>query len=313
MARYRHNLPQLNNTLLVCDGGMETTFIFHEGIELPAFASFTLLNNESGITSLKNYYARYADIARQHGTGLILETATWRANADWGAHLGYNNNELEEINHRAIHLLKTLRDEWQSEIQPIVIGGVIGPRGDGYIANTRMTINEAANYHSAQMRTFANSEADIVTAYTLNYVEEAIGITLAAKIHGMPVAISFTVETDGALPSGQPLREAIETVDRETGGYPVYYQINCAHPTHFENILNDEGPWLDRIRGLRANASRKSHAELDACTELDAGNPQELGQSYKAMTRQLRQLSIIGGCCGTDHRHVKAMCEAVVG
>ena len=242
MAHYRHNLPQLNNTLLVCDGGMETTFIFHEGIELPAFASFTLLNNESEITSLKNYYACYADIARQHGTGLILETATWRANADWGAHLGYNNSELEEINHRAIHQLKTLRDEWQSEIQPIVIGGVIGPRGDGYIANTRMTINEAANYHSAQMRTFANSEADIVTAYTLNYVEEAIGITLAAKIHGMPVAISFTVETDGALPSGQPLREAIETVDRETGGYPVYYQINCAHPTHFENILNDEGP-----------------------------------------------------------------------
>lgn len=309
---YRNDLPQLRNQLMVCDGGLETTMIFHEGMDLPAFASFTLLSSEPGIAALKNYYGRYADIARKHNTGLILESATWRASSDWGTHLGYRPIELEAANRMSVALLVELRGQWQAEINPIVIGGVIGPRGDGYIATKRMSVSEAASYHGEQMRIFSETAADLVTAYTLNYVEEAIGIAIAARIRSMPVAISFTLETDGHLPSGQSLREAIETVDRETGNYPAYYQINCAHPSHFEHILADGGAWLDRIRGLRANASRKSHAELDESTELDDGNPQELGTSYKQMTGQLRKLSLIGGCCGTDHRHIAAMCEAVM-
>jgi S-methylmethionine-dependent homocysteine/selenocysteine methylase len=312
-ALYRNQLPQTRNTLLVCDGGMETTMIYHEGIELPAFASFTLLQSDKGIATLKSYYARYAAIARQQKTGLIIEAATWRANTDWGKHLGLNQNELDNINRQSIQLLADLRSQWSAEIDPIVIGGVIGPRGDGYIAEKRMTASEAADYHSAQMRIFAASEADLVTAYTLNYVEEAIGITLSAKVHQMPIAISFTLETDGRLPSGQELREAIMAVDEATDHYPAYYQINCAHPSHFEHIFARGGVWLDRIRGLRANASRKSHAELDASTELDDGSPEELGQSYKLLNRQLRKLSLIGGCCGTDHRHIAAMCKAVMG
>jgi S-methylmethionine-dependent homocysteine/selenocysteine methylase len=313
MSRYRQNLPQLGNQLFVCDGGMETTMIYHEGIELPAFASFTLLKTDAGINLLKNYYARYAGIARQQKTGLIIEAPTWRANSDWGTQLGYSAQALAAVNRQAITLLAELRDHWSTEIQPIVIGGVIGPRGDGYLADKRMTVSQAAAYHGEQMQIFAETDADLVTAYTLNYVEEAVGIALSAKVRSMPIAISFTLETDGHLPSGQHLRDAIETVDRETGNYPAYYQINCAHPSHFKHILNDGGYWLDRIRGLRANASRKSHAELDASTELDDGNPQELGDSYKLMTQQLRKLSLIGGCCGTDHRHIAAMCEAVMG
>lgn len=309
---YRRELPQLGNQILVCDGGLETTMIYHEGLDLPAFASFTLLGNAEGTAALRKYYARYADIAREHNAGLILETPTWRASSDWGTQLGYSALELEAINLMAIELLVNLREQWAAEIQPIVIGGVIGPRGDGYLANNRMTVSEAAGYHGEQMRIFSETAADLVTAYTLNYVEEATGIVIAAMIRAMPIAISFTLETDGRLPSGQSLREAIETIDRETGGYPAYYQINCAHPSHFEHILADGGTWLDRIRGLRANASRKSHAELDASTELDDGNPGELGTSYKAMTSQLRKLSLIGGCCGTDHRHIAAMCEAVL-
>lgn len=312
-AIHRHNLPQVNNTLLVCDGGMETTMIYHEGIDLPAFASFTLLDSEAGINKLKQYYERYAQIARHHKAGFIIETPTWRANNDWGMHLGYDRARLEEINRDSIQLLVELREQWSSDINPIVIGGVIGPRGDGYIAEKRMTIDEASAYHAEQMRIFSDTPADLVTAYTLNYVEEAVGIALAAKKFNMPIALSFTLETDGHLPSGQHLRDAIATVDKATDNYPAYYQINCAHPSHFEHIFADGGSWLERIRGLRANASRKSHAELDASTSLDDGNPEELGQSYQLLRKQLTKLSLIGGCCGTDHRHIGAMCNAVMG
>lgn len=312
-AIHRHNLPQVNNTLLVCDGGMETTMIYHEGIDLPAFASFTLLDSEAGINKLKQYYERYAQIARHHKAGFIIETPTWRANNDWGTHLGYNRVQLEEINRNSIQLLVELREQWSSDINPIVIGGVIGPRGDGYIAEKRMTVDEAAAYHAEQMRIFSDTPADLVTAYTLNYVEEAVGIALAARKFNMPIALSFTLETDGHLPSGQHLRDAIATVDKATDNYPAYYQINCAHPSHFEHIFADGGSWLERIRGLRANASRKSHAELDASTSLDDGNPEELGQSYQLLRKQLTKLSLIGGCCGTDHRHIGAMCNAVMG
>lgn len=312
-AVYRHQLPQLHNHILVCDGGMETTMIYHEGVELPAFASFTLLDTPEGVDLLRRYYGRYAEIARQQERGLILEAATWRANADWGLQLGYSRAQLADINRRAISLLAELRAHWQAQIQPLVIGGVIGPRGDGYRVNHLMSPLQARDYHSEQMSVFAGTAADLVTAYTLNYVEEALGIVEAARHCAMPVAISFTLETDGRLPSGQTLRAAIEQVDDLTGQYPAYFQINCAHPTHFEHILADAGPWLDRIRGLRANASRKSHAELDASTTLDAGDPLELGDAYKRLTRPLRKLSLIGGCCGTDHRHVAAMCAAVMG
>jgi Homocysteine/selenocysteine methylase (S-methylmethionine-dependent) len=309
---YRDQLPQLDGQLLVCDGGMETTMIYHEGLELPCFASFTLLDSTSGTEVLKKYYSRYAEIARRHRTGIIIETATWRANPDWLAQLGYAAEDLQKINQRAITLLTELRDEWSAEIQPVVIGGVIGPRGDGYVPGRLMSAAEAAAYHSAQMRVFAASAADIVTAYTMNYVEEAIGIVMTARDVGMPVAISFTVETDGRLPSGQTLRSAIEQVDTATDCYASYFQINCAHPTHFHHVLADDGQWLERIRGLRANASKKSHAELDASTTLDAGDPQELGESYQKMMKNLRNLSLIGGCCGTDHRHIAAMCRAVM-
>ena len=309
---YRDQLPQLHNQLLVCDGGMETTLIYHEGLTLPCFASFTLLDSISGTATLKKYYSRYAEIARHHKTGIIIETATWRANPDWLEQLGYSAENLGTINRRAVSLLAELRAEWSVDIEPVVIGGVIGPRGDGYVPGRQMSVAEAEVYHCAQMRIFADSAVDIVTAYTMNYVEEAIGIVMAARAAEMPVAISFTVETDGCLPGGQSLRAAIEQVDTATDCYASYFQINCAHPTHFRHVLADDGQWLDRIRGLRANASRKSHAELDASTVLDDGNPEELGESYQQMMGSLRNLSLIGGCCGTDHRHIAAMCQAVL-
>lgn len=311
MSKYRNRLPQLADQLFVTDAGLETVLIFHQGLELPAFASFDLLKDEEGITRLRDYYKQYAEIAHTHGLGLILESPTWRANSDWGAKLGYDAAALADANRKAIGLMLEIRDACESAQTAIVISGNLGPRGDGYQPSARMTAEEAQNYHAPQIETFAQTDADMVAAFTMNYVEEAIGITFSAKECAMPVAISFTLETDGRLPSGATLADTIERIDAETGAYPVYYMLNCAHPEHFKHVLDEGGAWTKRIRGLRANASRRSHAELDECTELDDGNPAELGAQYRELRLLLPQITVVGGCCGTDHRHVDAICTAL--
>lgn len=310
MPRYRHALPQLGEGMFLTDGGLETTLVFHEGLDLPCFAAFPLLRDDAGRERLERYFAPYLAIARERGAGFILDTATWRANPDWAAKLGYGAEELDRLNGEAVALAMRLREAQGTEAPPIVINGVVGPRGDGYQAGERMTVAAAERYHGRQIATFAAADADMVSAITMTYPEEAIGIALAARAEGMPVAISFTVETDGRLPSGESLGEAIEQVEAATGGAPAYYMINCAHPTHFEHALTAGGAWLDRVRGIRANASALSHAELDAATELDPGDPADLAARYRALRARLRHLAVLGGCCGTDHRHVAAIGEA---
>lgn len=239
-------------------------------------------------------------------------SATWRASADWGSKLGYTSESLANANRAAIHLLEEIRDQYESKETPVVISGCLGPRGDGYVPDRVMSAQEAEAYHREQIEVFASSAADMVSALTMNYVDEAIGMARAAQQTGIPIAISFTVETDGNLPTGQALKKTIEQADEMTAGYPSYYMINCAHPTHFEHVLVEGGAWLDRIRGLRANASRKSHAALNASSEIDMGDPVELGAQYAALTKQLARLNIMGGCCGTDHRHVEQIAQASV-
>ena len=312
MAKYRNVLPQLDDALFLTDGGIETTLIFQEGLELPDFAAFHLLKNPEGEVALRKYFRTYAAIAMRFGTGLILESATWRASSDWGGKLGYTREALADANRKAVHLLEEIREECESNQTPVVISGCIGPRRDGYIPDNAMTEQAAEAYHREQIETFADTAADMVCAITMNYVEEAVGIARAAQTAGMPVAISFTVETNGRLPTGQPLKAAIEDVDGTTSRYPCYYMINCAHPTHFEHVLAEGDPSLKRIRGLRANASCKSHAELNESPELDVGNPTELGSQYAQLKSRLPQLNVMGGCCGTDHRHIERIAEACV-
>lgn len=310
MKSYRNALPQLDGGLYLTDGGIETTLIFHEGLDLPDFAAFHLLRIPEGQAALYKYFRTYAEIAQRFGAGLILESATWRSNPDWGVRLGYSSQALADLNRRAIQLLEDIREEYESERTPVVISGCLGPRGDGYVPNKVMSALEAETYHREQIETFAGSAADMVTAITMNYVEEAIGIARAAQKVSRPVAISFTVETDGNLPTGQTLKSAIQQVDEATSSYPAYYMINCAHPSHFEHILAEGGQWLERLRGLRANASQRSHAELNAAPELDMGNPTELGKQYARLKKRLPSLNVMGGCCGTDHRHVEQIAEA---
>jgi len=311
MSKYRNRLPQLDDRLFMTDGGLETTLIFHDKVDLPYFAAFDLLKDAQGTAVLRRYFATYAELARARGVGLVLEAPTWRANPDWAARLGYGREALAEANRKGIALLLDIRAACETAQTRIVVSGNIGPRGDGYRPGACMSVQEAQDYHRAQIETFAGTDADMVAAFTMNYVEEAIGIAAAARECGMPLALSFTVETDGRLPSGQTLREAIEGTDEASGSYPVYYMINCAHPSHFENVLHDQGAWLQRIRGLRANASRRSHAELDESTDLDAGDAEELGTLYGALRTVLPRLSVVGGCCGTDHTHVDSICRAM--
>jgi homocysteine S-methyltransferase len=214
---YRERLPQLDGGLFLTDGGIETTLIFHHGLELPLFAAFDLLKDDEGTEQLRLYYAPYAISARDRGLGLVLESPTWRASPGWASQLAYSPEQLDALNRKAIALMEELRTEYQGEA-PIVISGCVGPEGDGYAPDTMLTAGEARRYHSVQIGTFAETAADMVTAITMTYAEEAIGVTQAAAAVGLPAVISFTLETDGRLPSGQALGGAIQQVDDATEG-----------------------------------------------------------------------------------------------
>lgn len=295
--------------MLLTDGGLETTLIFHEGFDLPSFAAFPLLASEPGRDALRRYYRAYLAIARRHGLGIILETATWRASADWGALLGYDAAALRDITVAAVDLLRELRDA-EAEPSTVLISGCVGPRGDGYSADLRMTPDEAAAYHHAQIATLAAAGVDLVSAHTITHVEEAIGIVRAGASVDVATVMSFTVEVDGRLPSGQPLTEAILQLDDATDAGALHLMVNCAHPTHLEAALDPTSPALARLRGFRANASTMSHAELDEAEALDAGDPHDLAQRVAALTATLPALTVLGGCCGTDDRHIAAIAAA---
>jgi S-methylmethionine-dependent homocysteine/selenocysteine methylase len=324
----------------VTDGGLETDLIFNRGVELPEFAAFPLVREDAGRSLLTGYYDGYAEIARGAGAGLMLEAPTWRANPDWGDLLGYSDADLAAANEAAIALLHRLRERYAATIPRIAVGGMIGPRGDGYRPGAGTHPDDAAAYHTPQVEAFARAGADLVTAYTLIDVAEAVGVVRAARAAGLPVAISFTVETDGRLPGGTPLAEAISAVDAAAA--PDYFLVNCAHPTHIapglaEPARPDSGPaergpaergpaergsaergsaergpaepgaWRARIEGVRANASTRSHAELDEATELDEGDPVLFAGAHQRLWPMLPALRIAGGCCGTDSRHVAAL------
>ncbi|UBV44153.1 homocysteine S-methyltransferase family protein (plasmid) [Deinococcus taeanensis] len=302
-------LPQLQRRVLT-DGGLETDLLFNHGIDLPWFASVVLLGTREGRSALETYYRPYLELAQRLSTGFILESATWRASPAWAEPLGLGQAELDQLNIAAVELLHRLRTEFATDTVEIVVSGCIGPRGDGYDAGRIMSVTEAAEYHGHQARVLASAGVDMLSALTMTNINEATGIALAAAQVDLPVSVSFTVETDGRLPTGDSLMDAVTAVDEATGHTPAYFMINCAHPDHFGAVLSESAGWTQRIRGLRANASRCSHQELDTMTALDAGNPTELGLLYRALLERQPQITVLGGCCGTDLRHITAVAEA---
>ncbi len=318
MSETRSKLPQQQGGLFLTDAGLETVLIFQEGIALPEFAAFVLLESKEGRARLRRYFRRYLELAAKRPlAGFILESPTWRAGADWGAKIGFDAAAMQRINRDAISLLQELKSEYAARMaRPIVVSGCVGPRGDGYAAGAPMAPGDAQRAHRLQVEALAAAGADMIAGITMTTSAEAIGVARAAAEAGRPSAISFTVETDGRLPSGESIASAIDAVDTDAAEAgrtaPAYFMLNCAHPSHFTHVLGALGDRRARLRGLRANASRRSHAELDAATELDAGNPQELGADYARLKALWPSLNVIGGCCGTDHRHVEAMAAALV-
>ena len=308
MSKYRKQLPQISGGLFLTDGGIETTLIFQDGLELPYFAAFHLLNGTAGRDALLRYYERYIAIARADRVGFVLESPTWRASADWGDKLGYSHDEIADANRQSIEMMRQLRDKHESPSSPMVISGCVGPRGDGYDPGQVMSVDEAQAYHAHQVAALAEAGADMIGAITMTNINEALGVARAAVRHRLPVAISFTLETDGRLPTGQALSEAIGEMDAAMAeNRPAYYMINCAHPIHFAETLRTPTAWTARIRGVRANASRRSHQELNDAPDLDAGDPIELGGQYRDLLRLHPQINVLGGCCGTDHRHIECI------
>jgi homocysteine S-methyltransferase len=295
------------DTVVVTDGGLETWLVFDHGIDLPAFAAYPLVATPEGRALLTEYYGYYAGIARSIDAAVLLDAPTWRANPDWAATLGHDRAALSELIAASVGVVADVRAGWSGS-QPFLIGGAVGPRGDGYQIDSMMDADTAADYHSFQVAAMGSAGIDVVDALTMGYVDEAVGIARAAEDAGVNVVISFTVETDGRLPSGMSLAEAIEQTDAATNGYVTHFMVNCAHPTHFDHVL--DGPWAARIGGLRANASQLSHAELDEMVELDSGDPADLAARYVGLRSSLPNLHVLGGCCGTDHRHVAAIATA---
>nr|WP_319385136.1 homocysteine S-methyltransferase family protein [uncultured Roseibium sp.] len=286
------------------DGGLETYLIFEKGYELPCFSAAVLLDSEDGRRDLAEYYERFLQIARQSGRGFVLDAPTWRAGVAWAGPLGQSVLEVLQTNERAVRFVSEIRDRRETEALPILVNGLVGPSGDAYAPDEMLSYQDALLIHAPQIHALGRAGVDMISAMTLTHAGEAVGIVRAAAEIDIPVVIAFTLETDGRLPSGQSLADAIGEVDAATGNGPAYYMINCAHPDHFRNVLETGGAWTSRIGGIRSNASRMSHAELDEAETLDDGDPGELGRLNAELMRFLPNIRVVGGCCGTDHRHV---------
>lgn len=309
VSRSRERLPQLSGTRYLTDGGVETHLIFNEGLELPQFCAFLLNDTEAGREAMRNYYRAYLPIAQKAALPFLFDTNTWRANPDWGALVGYDAARLRHAIRTSVVVCEEVAAEFAAEGVRSIISGILGPRRDAWKYDATMTIGEAREYHEPQIKVFAETSAAYVTCLTLTNVPEGVGIARAAEAAEMPVVLSFTLETDGNLPGGQPLRAAISETDDLTGGYPAYYMINCAHPVHFDRIVAADREGFARVMGLRTNASMKSHAELDESPTLDRGDPQDLARRYAALLELMPQIKVIGGCCGTDHHHISAVVD----
>jgi len=309
--RYRDHQEVPDDKIFLTDGGLETVLVFEKGIDLPEITALTFFQKEGSEKVFRDYLVPYIELALKKRNGFQLVDCGWRASSGWGEKLGLNDRDLERIIRSSGELMQSYRAEFETEESPMPVVGCIGPRGDGYQVGETMSAEEAIEYHSKQIGILADTRADSITAMTLGYPDEAIGVLTAAKMHQIPAVISFTLETDGRLPDGETLREAIEKCDAATDGYATGFMINCAHPTHFRDTLGGGGEWQGRICGVRANASEKSHEELDNSTELDRGNPSGFGEEVAGLGDFLPSLRILGGCCGTDIDHIESIAKAI--
>lgn len=295
--------PQRDGVLYLTEGGQETEVMYKFGHELPEFAMYPLLDNPAAVADLKGMYERVLDAAARHGCVAMLSGLDYRASPDWGDKLGYSRDGLAEALHRSIDFLRDVARPYRGQAE-ILIGGMVGPRGDAYALNRTITAEEAEEYHAFQIDTLNATGVDFISAVTFNNVPEAVGLSRAAAKGAAPLGISFTLDSNHRLQSGPSLKDAIEAVDAEAGeARPAFFGVNCSHPTEFEPAL-EPGDWILRVRSLRPNASAKDKGELCQLGHLDDGNPVLLGLQMAALARRYPHIDMWGGCCGTWDVHL---------
>jgi homocysteine S-methyltransferase len=303
--------PRLDGKFYLTEGGSETEIMYKWGFELPEFAMFPLLDNPEADAVIRDMYRRYLDVAAEQGTGLLLNGHDYRASPDWGAKLGYSAEGLRDMEQRTIQFLDEMRSEYADRVSDVYIAACIGPRGDAYGTGGDISENEAEDYHSVQLSNLQGTAADMAVAATFNNIPEAIGVIRAANAAGIPIGVSLTLTPEGRLRSGPSLREAVERVEEATEGGAAWFGTNCSHPLEFEPALADAGPWLERLRYVRPNAARMEKIALCSLGHLEDGDPVELGEQMAEVARMLPRTDIIGGCCGTDERHLAEIARKV--
>jgi len=296
--------PRLENKFYLTEGGTETEILYKWGYELPEFAMFPLLDNPEADACIRAIYRRYFDVAEAHDTGLLVVGHDYRASPDWGRKLGYSPAGLAEMQHRTIAFLTDIRAEYEGRVADVYVAGGIGPRGDAYGTGAAISEAEAEDYHSVQLTTLKETDADMAIALTFNNIPEAVGVVRAAKSIGLPLGVSLTLTPESRLRSGPTLREAVEAIDEKTEGAAAWFGTNCSHPLEFEPAIADTGAWTARLRYVRPNASRMEKLALCKLGHLEDGDPVELGRQMGEVAHRFPQADILGGCCGTDERHL---------
>ncbi len=303
--------PQRDGVFYLTEGGQETEIQYRHGHELPEFAMYPLLDNAQATSDLTAMYSRVLDVAAEHGFAAMITGLDYRGSPDWGEKLGYSRAGLADALDQSIAFLRSVARPYQGQIADILIGGQVGPRGDAYSLNRTITAEDAEDYHSFQLGVLKRAGVDFVWAATFNNVPEAVGVARAAARIGLPLTISFTLDSNHRLKSGPSLREAIERVDRDAGdARPDFYGINCSHPIEFEPAL-EPGDWIKRVRSLRPNASAKDKIELCQSGHLEEGDAVDLGHRIGALARRYPHIDVFGGCCGTWAPHLDEIARSV--
>ncbi|MCH9663117.1 MAG: homocysteine S-methyltransferase family protein [Gammaproteobacteria bacterium] len=303
--------PYGSGEVFLTEGGSETEIMYRHGFELPEFAMFPLLDNPKAVTIMRDMYCAQLDVAAEYGLSFLLTGLDYRASPDWGGKLGYSPQSLADANIAAIHFLRDIAKDYKGQIPRLLIGGILGPRGDAYNLNASITTESAEDYHAVQLETLKTAGVDFASALTFNNVPEAVGAARAAAKIGVSLSISLTLDNTYCLKSGPSLAEAITAIDEQTGAdAPDFYLLNCSHPVEYEPALG-EGDWIKRLRGVRPNASKMEKIALCKLGHLEDGNPVELGRQLADLSIRYTHMDIFGGCCGTGDLHLREIAIAL--
>jgi len=310
MVKHTTFPPQNRGRFYLTEGGTETELMYKHGFELPHFAMFPLLDNPKAVSKMREMFRSYLDVAAEHDFCALMGGLDYRASPDWGDLLGYSPASLSDANLQSIEFLRELANEYSSQVPEILIQGLIGPRGDAYERNETISENEAEDYHSVQLETLKKANVDSALAITFNNIPESVGVARAAAKIGVPLAISLTLDSNSKLHSGPSLADAITAIDEQTNQAPEYFLINCSHPLEFEPAI-EPGDWIQRVRGVRPNASKMDKMALCQIGYLEDGDPEELGRLCGDLARQYPHMDIWGGCCGTWDNHLNEIAKNV--